>query len=112
MSSALYPYKVRIDRFRPEPGRRLVVFSDVHGDLSSLRHALDAAQLRPDDILIPVGDYLERGPDSLGTQKNFATVSRAVSAMRCAEPSAQLSDDWADEIREDHAKRGGLFRKR
>ena len=51
-------------------------------------------------------------PDSVGTQKNFATVSRAVSAMRCAEPSAQLSDDWADEIREDHAKRGGLFRKR
>ncbi len=75
MSSALYPYKVRIDRFRPEKGRRLVVFSDVHADLSSLRRALDAAQLRPDDILLPVGDYIERGPDSIGTLRFMMALS-------------------------------------
>ena len=68
-------HRVRIDRFDPGK-RRLVVFSDVHADLSSLRRALDAAHLRPDDILVPVGDYIERGPDSLGTLRFMMDLCR------------------------------------
>ena len=69
-------HRVWIDRVNPEKGRRLVVFSDVHADLASLRQALDEAALRPDDILVPVGDYIERGPESLATLRFVMRLAR------------------------------------
>ncbi len=41
--------------------------------------------------------------DSEGTQLNYSVISRAVSGMRCGKA---LSPDWAEEIKEDHRRRG------
>ncbi len=40
--------------------------------------------------------------DSIGVRKNFSTVGRALTHLAC---SAPLSEDWADEIREDYKSR-------
>ena len=50
-----------------EPGRRVVAVSDIHGNLPFLKGLLERAALTPDDVLILVGDLLEKGRDSLTT---------------------------------------------
>ena len=50
-----------------EPGRRVIAVSDIHGSLSFLKGLLERVALTPDDVLILVGDLLEKGQDSLAT---------------------------------------------
>ena len=50
-----------------EPGRRVVAISDIHGNLPFLKGLLERVALTPDDVLILVGDLLEKGRDSLAT---------------------------------------------
>ena len=50
-----------------EPGRRVVAVSDIHGNLPFLRGVLDKARFSPDDVLVIVGDLLEKGENSLDT---------------------------------------------
>lgn len=42
------------------------VVGDIHGCLTELTHLLDALPLQPEDKLIFLGDYVDRGPDSKG----------------------------------------------
>lgn len=48
-------------------GKRILVTSDIHGHLSHLKGVLEAASFCADDLLIIVGDMIEKGPESLGT---------------------------------------------
>lgn len=57
----------RVIRPRIEPGRRVLALSDVHGNLPFLKGVLDQVRFSPDDVLIIVGDLLEKGAESLGT---------------------------------------------
>ena len=50
-----------------EPGRRVIAVSDIHGNLPFLKGLLEQVALRLDDVLILVGDLLEKGQDSLAT---------------------------------------------
>ncbi len=54
---------------RPEiqPGRRVVAVSDVHGNLPFLKGILEQVRFTPADVLIIVGDLLEKGRNSLAT---------------------------------------------
>ena len=56
-----------VERVTIGPGRRIVAISDVHGALDYLRGLLAKCALRDSDVLLFVGDLLEKGPDSLGT---------------------------------------------
>ena len=65
-----------------EPGRRVVAVSDIHGNLPFLKGLLEQVALTPDDVLILVGDLLEKGLQSLDTlryvlelQKNHTVYS-------------------------------------
>ena len=57
-------------------GRRAVVFSDVHGASALLRALTEQVALRDSDILFPVGDYVERGPDSIGAVREVMRLCR------------------------------------
>lgn len=46
-------------------GRRIVAVSDIHGNLPFFRGLMEKVSLASDDILILVGDMLEKGRDSL-----------------------------------------------
>ena len=48
-------------------GRRILVVSDIHGNLPYFRGVLERTGFSDRDELIVDGDFLEKGPDSLGT---------------------------------------------
>src|SRR5262245_54896096 len=45
---------------------RTLVIGDIHGCLHALDCLLTAAEVRHDDLLITLGDYVDRGPHSKG----------------------------------------------
>jgi serine/threonine protein phosphatase 1 len=45
---------------------RYLAIGDIHGYADVLKRLLEAVRLRPDDQLITLGDYVDRGPDSRG----------------------------------------------
>jgi serine/threonine protein phosphatase 1 len=45
---------------------RYLAIGDIHGYAGVLRELLAAVQVRPDDQIITLGDYVDRGPDSRG----------------------------------------------
>src|SRR5262249_30858987 len=45
---------------------RTIAIGDIHGCLRALDLLLEVIQPRPDDVLITLGDYVDRGPDSRG----------------------------------------------
>ena len=65
-----------VERLRLGPGRRIVAISDVHGELDYLKGLLEKCALRPEDVIVFVGDLLEKGPDSLGTLRYVMELSR------------------------------------
>ena len=66
--------KVRVVRTQLPAGRRVLAISDAHGNLPFFQGALKAAHYTPDDVLVLVGDLVEKGPDSL-------TMLRAVMEL-------------------------------
>ena len=67
----------RIKRLRLPPGRRIIAVSDIHGNLPYLKGLLKKIRFDADDILIIDGDFLEKGPDSLGTLRYIMQLSEA-----------------------------------
>jgi serine/threonine protein phosphatase 1 len=45
---------------------RVIAIGDMHGCLAALDALLEAIDLRADDTLVTLGDYIDRGPDSRG----------------------------------------------
>ncbi len=45
---------------------RLIAIGDIHGCKIALDALLDVIQPGPDDIVVTLGDYVDRGPDSRG----------------------------------------------
>lgn len=58
--------KARVVRTDFPSGRRVLAISDLHGNPPFFRGVLEAAHYTPEDILVLVGDLIEKGPDSLG----------------------------------------------
>lgn len=55
----------KIQKIEAEPGQRLLVVSDIHGHLNRLVQLLKKMNYDGDDILIIVGDLIDKGPESL-----------------------------------------------
>lgn len=59
-----------------EPGRRVLVVSDVHGALDLLKGALQKAGFSGEDELIVLGDLMERSEGSLETLRYVMALSK------------------------------------
>ena len=57
----------RIEQMTIEAGKRVLVASDIHGNLSYLKKILKKARFSDNDILFIVGDMIEKGPENLKT---------------------------------------------
>lgn len=57
-------------------GRRVLVVSDIHGALPLLKNALGKANFSPEDILIVLGDMMERSEGSLDVLHYVMDLSR------------------------------------
>ena len=67
-----------------EPGRRILVISDIHGNLEYFKGVLELAEFSPRDYLIIDGDFLEKGNHCLETLRYIMELSKAgnVYALR------------------------------
>ena len=57
------------------------VLSDVHGHLTPLRRALDAASPAEQDRLFVLGDMVDRGPDPVGVLREVRSLPNCVVLM-------------------------------
>lgn len=57
-------------------GRRIVAVSDIHGNLPFFRGLMEQIQLTPSDILVLVGDMLEKGQNSLALLRHIMELSK------------------------------------
>ena len=54
----------------------LYAIGDIHGEREMLEELLDRLPLEPDDRLVFIGDYIDRGPDSKGVVDRLVEVAR------------------------------------
>lgn len=59
------PWPTVVSRRILPPGRRVVAVSDIHGNLPFFLGLMEKIDLSPDDVLVLVGDVLEKGRESL-----------------------------------------------
>lgn len=84
--------------------RRAFAVSDVHGNLPLLRGLLDKIAFSRDDILILLGDLIEKGPQSLDTLHYIMDLCRTHTVYVLRGNCDQLlfgdaPDDWLFHIR-------------
>jgi len=65
-----------IERWELPSERRILVISDVHGNLPYLRGLLEKTRYCADDVLILLGDLLEKGRCSLDTLRYVTALAR------------------------------------
>jgi len=70
------PIPPRIEHLTLPPGRRILCVSDIHGNLPYLQGLLKKCAFSADDVLIIVGDLLEKGPWSLDTLRFVVELSK------------------------------------
>jgi len=63
---------------------RYLAIGDIHGYADVLRRLLDLVQPQPDDEIITLGDYVDRGPDSRGVLDIMVELNRTgrLTALR------------------------------
>lgn len=57
--------KTTIQHIQAAPGQRILVISDIHGHFNRLVQLLRKLEYGGDDILVIVGDLIDKGPESL-----------------------------------------------
>lgn len=65
-----------IQRVSFPKGQRVIAVSDIHGCLDVFKVLLEKASLSPDDILVLVGDVLEKGAQNLETIRFLLELSQ------------------------------------
>jgi serine/threonine protein phosphatase 1 len=57
-------------------GSRTIAIGDVHGCSRALDALLKAIEPHADDVIVALGDYVNRGPDSRGVLERFIALER------------------------------------
>ena len=73
-----------------EPGRRMLVISDIHANLPYFHGLLDKVGFSDDDLLILDGDFLEKGKESLKTLREVMALCEKGNVL----PIMGNCDDW------------------
>lgn len=68
--------KTTIQEIAAKPGQRLLVISDVHGHPDRLIQLLRQMDYGGEDILVLVGDLIEKGPESLRVVQYVMDLAR------------------------------------
>lgn len=100
----MYSAIARIKKLDIASGRRILAVSDVHANTAYLQGVLNKARFSENDVLILDGDFLEKGPDSLGTLRLVMELCRAGNAYaicgNCDDWAEIYSDTWNDSLDE------------
>lgn len=55
---------------------RILAIGDIHGCLRAFETLLDVVAPQPDDLIVTLGDYVDRGPDSRGVLARLLTLGQ------------------------------------
>lgn len=77
---------------------RVIVFSDVHGDLDGFLGVLDKVRFSKEDALVIVGDILEKGKDSLALLRLVMTYMKAGNVYMVAGNNDVLFLQWFEGV--------------
>ncbi|TDM14134.1 metallophosphoesterase [Macrococcus bovicus] len=79
-------------------GKRTIVISDIHGELSLFKALLHDVKWTDEDMLIINGDILDKGPDSLGTMQYIRALSESANVHviegNCDRFFDELEEEW------------------
>ncbi len=67
--------KTTIQKISAAPGKRIIAMSDIHGHLDNLTGLLTKINYSEDDVLVLVGDLIDKGPESLGVVRYLMKLS-------------------------------------
>lgn len=67
--------KTIIQKIEARPGQRIIAMSDIHGHLDNMVRLLERLGYGGEDILVLVGDLVDKGPDSLRTLRYIMQLS-------------------------------------
>lgn len=84
--------KAKILRLKLPPGRRILAISDIHGNLPYLTGLLEKIKFSRGDILILLGDMMEKGGASLETLRHIMELSETMQVY----PIRGNCDLWCD----------------
>lgn len=68
--------KTTVQKIDAGPGQRILVMSDIHGHLDNMVQLLRKLRYGGDDILVIVGDLIDKGPDSLQVVRYVMDLSK------------------------------------
>ena len=69
---------------------RTLAIGDIHGATAAFDHLLAAVQPTPQDLLVFLGDYVDRGPDSKGVLDRLIALSTAEQPLVCLRGNHEL----------------------
>ena len=95
---------VRIVQTELQPNKRILVTSDIHGNLAYLREVLDKADFSGDDYLFIVGDIIEKGPQSLKTLQYVMQLCERGNVFPLIGNVDAYRLQWIDELCEESAE--------
>ena len=93
---SMYDEPARVKYPVIEPGRRVLVISDIHANLPYFHGLLERVGFCGDDVLILDGDFLEKGAESLRTLREVMALCKKGNVI----PVMGNCDDWAAIFRE------------
>jgi hypothetical protein len=108
-----------IESARFAPRARILVISDVHGNMDYFTHLLDKVGLTNADELVLLGDMLEKGPESLAVLRFLMALSKKYRVhcvcgncdgwhMEMDHPSAEADEFLRRYMEGEHGRRGLL----
>ncbi|MBY0512714.1 MAG: serine/threonine protein phosphatase, partial [Gemmataceae bacterium] len=69
---------------------RVLAIGDVHGCLEPLDALLDWVRPGPDDTVVTLGDYVDRGPDTKGVLDRLIGLKREGLRLVCLRGNHEL----------------------
>jgi serine/threonine protein phosphatase 1 len=60
---------------------RLLAVGDIHGCLSAFDDLLDRVRPTPDDVVVALGDFVDRGPDTRGVLDRLIALRRTLNLV-------------------------------
>lgn len=61
---------------QPEYSGRLIAIGDIHGCSAALEAIIERIDPGPDDVIVTLGDYVDRGPDTPGVLNQLIALRR------------------------------------
>lgn len=104
--------KAVVKRIAVDKNKRIIAISDIHGNLSAFKELLRKICFSEKDILILVGDLIEKGDMSLETLRYVMEISKTKEVYTVSGNCDTLWEDIKSEVEDDGLLKYMIFREK